>query len=91
MSIVSAWLLPNGINVEPQFILVDVTDYDSFMADLPNHIDWLNDDQSNIDIGLAVVGVGDDYAALTTVIICPWYYNPMVDTVTITCPVESAF
>lgn len=68
MSIVSAWLLPNGINVEPQFILVDVTDYESFMADLPNHIDWLNDDKSNADMGLAVLGVGDDYAALTTVI-----------------------
>ena len=67
MSIVSAWLLPNGINVEPQFILVDVTDLDSFMADLPNHVDWLNDDKSNADMGLAVLGVGDDYAALTTV------------------------
>jgi hypothetical protein len=43
MTIISAWLMPKGINVEPQLVLVDASSHHSIAASLFQYLDWYDD------------------------------------------------
>jgi hypothetical protein len=55
MTIISAWLMPKGINVEPEMILLDASSDVSMTASLVYHLDWFNTSFTSEDMSLSEI------------------------------------
>jgi len=58
MTIISAWLMPKGINVEPQLVLVDASSHHGIAASLFQYLDWY-DDMGDELISISEIGDKD--------------------------------
>jgi len=55
MTIISAWLMPKGINVEPEMILLDTSSDISITAGLKYHLDWYDTSFTSEDMTISEI------------------------------------